>query len=177
MLAAVVAVPVAIITGVAVWMISRPQPMGENRPVPTAPLPVSATPGSQRAAVCQALVGSLPMNLLEATRRPVTAPNDRFAAAFGEPPIIVRCDTAKRSVAKEDMVYLVSGTCWATHPTGSSTTWTTVDRNTAVGVSVPNYYTSQGQYVEALAGAVRDTLTKSEEMPYGCRPEVAATAS
>ncbi|MET7419679.1 DUF3515 family protein [Dactylosporangium sp. NPDC005555] len=169
-IATAVAVPAAIATGVTMWLVSRPQPAGDSGPVPAAPLPVSfAPPAPGRAASCQALVGRLPANLLEAARRPVAGPGDRFAAAFGAPPIVVRCDAARQAVARTDLVYLVSGTCWATRPAGDSTSWTTVDRDIAVGVSVPNHYSSQGQYIEALAGAVRDTLARSEALPSGCR--------
>jgi hypothetical protein len=174
-IATAVAVPVAIGTGVTLWMVSRPQPAGESGPVPTAPLPVSfAPPAPERTAQCQALIGRLPANLLEAAHRPIAAPEDTFAAAFGAPPIIVRCDAARQAVARTDLVYLMSGTCWATQPTGNSTTWTTVDRDIAVSVSVPNHYSSQGQYIEGLASAVRDTLARSEALPFGCRTESGA---
>ena len=171
-IATAVAVPAAIATGVTVWLVSRSQPAAESGPVPTAPPPVSfPPPAPERAAQCQALIGRLPASLLEAAHRPVAAPEDRFAAAFGAPPIVVRCDAPKQALAQTDLVYLVSGTCWATQPAGNATTWTTVDRDIAVSVSVPNHYSSQGQYIEALAGAVRDTLTRSEARPYGCRAE------
>ncbi|MEV0133041.1 DUF3515 family protein [Dactylosporangium sp. NPDC050688] len=171
-IATAVAVPAAIATGVTLWLVSRPQPAGESGPVPAAPRPVSfAPPAPERASQCQALIGRLPANLLEAAHRPVAAPEDRFAAAFGAPPIVVRCDAAKRAVDRTDLVYLVSGTCWATQPAGNSTTWTTIDRDIAVSVSVPNHYSSQGQYIEGLAGAVREILARSEALPYGCRAE------
>ena len=51
-------------------------------------------------------------------------------------------------------VYPLSGVCWYAVPGKDSTTWSTLDREVTITVTVPNSYSGQGQWVIEFSGPV-----------------------
>lgn len=113
-------------------------------------VPVPVVPGVAAAALrtCERL--ELPDRLLQGQRRRPTSPVSATTAAWGNPPIVLRCGVAA-GLAKDDP-YAFDGIHWAMHDDGSSRTWTTTGLRVNASVSVPDAYTSQAELLGALAG-------------------------
>jgi hypothetical protein len=183
--AAVVAVPVALVAGlVAYRVLSRPAHPAPAATSPAAqspaaqspaaqspaPVPMPAPPLSPRdATVCRALVLShLPTMVRDRARRPVTAGADQNAA-YGDPPITLACGEPTASVPPTATVFNLSGVCWYPDQGASVTTWTTVDRETPVTVTVPNSYDAQAQWVIGFSAPVAGSIGPVSTAPSGCK--------
>ena len=128
-------------------------------PRATGPVIVPGATGTT-ATGCGALLAALPATLggtsLGATspdpvaRRPVTAPG---GAAWGDPPITLRCGVPAGAVLDEP--YVLDGVRWAVHDDGAVNRWTTLGRRTEVRVLIPDAYDAQGELLIALSPALR----------------------
>src|SRR5687768_3789675 len=98
--ATVIAVPVAVVVGLVVFAMVRPEPAVTAEPaasasapvaVPTTPVQMTAPKLSERAAaVCLAVTSQLPATVRNLPARKVSAGPEQNAA-WGEPPITVAC--------------------------------------------------------------------------------------
>jgi len=128
--------------------------------------PAPAPPGGA-VVVCRALLSRLPYELRGAPRRPVGAGPEQNAA-YGDPPLTVACGVAPARYPPTDKVYRLDATCW--HATADGTVWTTVDRETAVRVTVPRAYDPPGQWVIELSAPVTEAVPSlpAAQLPFGC---------
>ncbi len=174
-LAAAVALPVALVAGlVAFWALGGlgggpGHPAASPGPQATSAVPMAAPSLAVRpATVCRALLSQLPSALRDRPRRPVTAGFEQNAA-YGDPAITLACGAGPApSVDPTADVYPLSGVCWYAVPGPSSTTWSTLDREVTVSVTVPNGYSGQGQWVIEFSGPIVASVPSVTKVPSGC---------
>jgi hypothetical protein len=177
--ATLVALPVALaVAALSLWVFN-PAGTGPDRPpgmspppVPTGlatvPVTMSAAPLTPEAAeVCRAVVTGLPDRTAAGPQRPVTSGRDQNAA-YGEPPVILTCGVAPPSVPPTADVAGLNGVCWYADAGATATTWTTVDREVPVAVTVPGAPDGSGQFVIAFAAAIAAADPRLAAPPSGC---------
>lgn len=135
-LAALIALPVALLTGVVVFTA-----MGgfdpNSRVHSGEPVSVTAPPSIAGAdAACATLMKNLPKTLAGQDARVVTGAPANRAAAWGAPPIILRCGVEKPAVVVGDLPG-IEGIFWYSRPVDSNVVWTTTDLTVNVEVTVP----------------------------------------
>jgi Protein of unknown function (DUF3515) len=171
--AALVAVPVALVAGLIAYRVlsaSGKSPSAGASPSAqsTAPVSMAAPPLSVTDSdACALLVSHLPDKVRDRPRRPVTSGSEQNAA-YGDPAITLACGAPVASVDPTAKVYNLSGVCWYPRPGSSATTWTTVDRNVPVAVTIPDSYDAQLQWVVVFSAPVAGTLPATPTFPSGC---------
>ncbi len=115
--------------------------------------PYEPVPGT--AQVCAALLEVLPDTVLDAERREVE-PGDVPAAAWGSPPIVLRCGVP--SPPPGDALMEVNGVAWLPTPGAGGSFLTTTGRVAYVEVAVPEAYDPPANAVVDLAAAVEATV-------------------
>jgi hypothetical protein len=144
-IATIVAVPVAILTGVGAYLFLKPAP-----PAPAqTPVTLSASVKTQ----CPALEGKLPAQI----------------GPEPGPPIMVTCGGPMPTFPPTDFVYGIEGVCW--HPDSTGKVWTTVDRGTPVSVTLPQELAGSGsaRWVTPLSKPIGLTLPLHSTVPFGCK--------
>jgi hypothetical protein len=106
-------------------------------------------------AVCAQVTRSLPREVAAGVGRRVLRPDDATVAAWGDPPVVLRCGVPAGS--PRDDPYEFDGVRWALHDTGASRTWTTLGRAVNVEVVVPDAYDGQAELLGGLATALAAT--------------------
>ncbi|NUT34643.1 MAG: DUF3515 domain-containing protein [Hamadaea sp.] len=170
LLATVIAVPVALMTGVLVFLLGMPgdQPPAEPNVAATGPVTVTAASLGERAeVVCRALVAKLPEKVRDARRRPVSAGPEQNAA-YGDPAVVLTCGVPTPSFPATDDVWGLNGVCWHATRAAESTTWTTVDREVPVQVTVPGPADGSSQWVIGFANAIASAVPSAKTVPSGC---------
>ncbi|MCP2324983.1 hypothetical protein HDA40_003490 [Hamadaea flava] len=178
LLAALVAVPAALLTGAVVFAMGMPGNTSEQ-PNATATGPVTVADrqlGERATVVCRALVAKLPDRVRTAARRPVTAGSEQNAA-YGDPALVVSCGVPAPSFPSTDDVWLLNGVCWHATENSGSTVWQTVDREIPVQVSVPGAKDGSSQWVIGLTTAIGSTVPSASTTPSGCTTVAVPTAS
>lgn len=90
--------------------------------------------------VCAALVAELPDTLLDAERADIT-PESEVMAAWGDPPIGLRCGVPRPSALTQDaLLEEVDGVAWLPQPQDEPTLFTAVGHTAYVELSVPPSY-------------------------------------
>jgi len=180
-LALVVALPVAVLAGLAsLWAFGafdRPGAPGGSGPSAsphvgaTSAVEVPAGPLSDRAAaVCRAVLAKLPSGVRDAPRRPVSDGPEQNAA-YGDPPLTLACGAQPAAAAPDAEVALLSGVCWhALRASADTTVWTTLDREVPVRITVPDAYESPGQWVILFSGPLAAADPPLKSPPRGCLP-------
>lgn len=172
--ATVIAVPVAL--AVAFFALSSlPSATPTAAPASAAPQPVSTVPVEMPApalaedaqTACRALTSQLPLTLRDLPQRPVSAGPEQNAA-YGDPAITVACGGDQPTFLATDLVYPLNDVCWHATETADGTTWTTVDRQIPVSVTIPQSYDSPGQWATEFSATVLSTLFAKSEVPTGC---------
>ncbi|MBB5872189.1 hypothetical protein F4553_005623 [Allocatelliglobosispora scoriae] len=171
LLASIVAVPVAVVTGAIVFQQLQPADAGAQAPAPQATGPVTvaaATLTERQATVCRALTARLPEKLGQAVRRPVTAGHEQNAA-YGDPASVLECGVAKPQIGMTDFLVSMNGVCWHSVTGSGKTIWTTIDREVPVRVTVPGPMEGAAQQVVPFATTIATTVpSTSEKLPSGC---------
>jgi hypothetical protein len=135
---------------------------------PTGPVSMDAPALDEpTATVCRAVVAKLPDTVLDAARRPVTAGSEQNAA-YGEPPITLACGMPAASYAATDQLYTLSGVCWFGRVDSDVATWTTVDRQVPIVVTVRGGADGSAQKVTPLSAAIADSDPTLDDLPFGC---------
>jgi Protein of unknown function (DUF3515) len=187
--AAAVAVPIAVLVGVLIFtqVIRRAEPAAQPAPAATAAAAVPATPvqiaapklSARAATVCLAVTSQLPATVRNLPARKVSAGPEQNAA-YGEPPITVQCGIAQPAMcatlnATGDCVPLdtellnMNNVCWYARQSGPATAFTTMDRETAVRVTVPSGYQQAAQWANEFSDIVVETdKSRTEGVPSGC---------
>src|SRR4051794_2076576 len=167
-LATLVALPIALVVGILVYLGLRPtdtphQPTAASpapgAPQNTAPVAVPASPLAGRPTlVCRALLARLPERLGDLGRRPVTAGAEQNAA-YGDPPVALTCGVPGPSAAPDAQFLRLSGVCWYAVPGAQDTVWSLQAREVPLRVSVPARY--EGQLLVGLSDAIVSSIAES----------------
>ncbi len=172
-IAALVAVPVAVLAGIAAYRLTAggpdaPSPAASGSAAPqrtgTVTVPTRSLPARQ-ATVCRALLAKLPQRLRDRDRRPVSGDPEQNAA-WGDPAVVLTCGVPQPEVPADAQVWLLNGVCWLNH---DSTAWTTVDREVPVTVTVPKAYGPGGQWVIDFSDPLAAAVPERPDQPAGCR--------
>jgi len=168
--ATLVALPVAVLTGLTVAAVttdtSRPDrgrastAAAPSRPPATGPVtvpPATAPVGPTRGS-CARLIGALPTDLDGRKARPVTS-GAGTAAAWGDPPVILRCGVPPVTVPPGTQLLQVNGVSWFARAVGTTAViFTTVDRVVTVEVTVPAAVVNPAEPIATLSGQIGATL-------------------
>jgi hypothetical protein len=187
--ATVIAVPVAVLVGVIIFLqVIRQQekPEAAATPAPTAVAAVPATPvtvaapklSARAAEVCLAVVSQLPTRLRNLAARKVSAGPEQNAA-WGDPPITVACGVAQPQmcvdlgqtgcVPLDTELLNMNRVCWYAQPGDQANVFTTMDREQAVQVTVPATYQQAAQWANEFSDVVVETdASKTKGVPSGC---------
>ena len=115
-------------------------------------------PQPAAAPVCRRLVEALPDVVAGQQARSV-APSDALAAAWGDPPVVLRCGVGRpperTRAARCDVINRVG---WFARRTDDGYLFTTIGRVAVVEVSVPDEYAPAGNALVDLARAIRTTV-------------------
>ncbi|MEU7619605.1 DUF3515 domain-containing protein [Micromonospora rifamycinica] len=176
-LATLVAVPVTVaVAGFTFARLSPEPPAAAPSPSPTSLRPQSGAPVEMAApvlaerpgVVCRALVSQLPATVRELAQRPVTAGAEQNAA-YGDPALTVACGGPEPTVEATADVWTVNRVCWYAAERPDATVLTTLDRETAVTVTVPRAYEGPLQWLTPLSDAVVASVPSGGDSPAGCR--------
>ncbi|MEQ7124783.1 DUF3515 domain-containing protein [Actinopolymorpha sp. B11F2] len=119
--------------------------------------PVTVEPPQPRGAVkaaCRALVEDLPTSVGGGESRPVDPP-EALAAAWGDPPITLRCGVARpEALTPTSECFEINGVGWYAEKATRGTIFTTVGRATYVEVAVPEAYDPAADSLVDLASSV-----------------------
>ena len=126
---------------------ASPQP-GQSA-VPVVPV-AGLSPAALRA--CAAVTAALPREVTAGAGRRSTSPADPTVAAWGDPPVVLRCGVPAGS--PRDDPYVFDGVRWAMHDSGATRTWTTLGRRVGVEVVIPDAYDGQAELLGGLATAL-----------------------
>ena len=123
-----------------------------------ADVPVPAVTGvsGKTLLACRRLKLDLPKQIARAVSQRRTTPVSDTTAAWGTPPITLRCGVPAGSDL--DDPYVFNDVRWALHDSGGSRQWTTLGRTVNVVVEVPDAYSSQAELIGGLAAAVKADL-------------------
>jgi len=126
-----------------------------------APVRVSPpSPTGPSRAACEALLADLPATVEGAAARQVV-PSDALAAAWGDPPIVLRCGVSRPRALKPTSPCLeVSGVGWFAERAERGTIFTTIGRATYVEVAVPSAYEPPVNPLVDLAAAIKQNIAE-----------------
>ncbi|MFI5844901.1 DUF3515 family protein [Catenuloplanes sp. NPDC051500] len=138
------------------------------QPASTVPVEVAApTLAEEARTACRALTSQLPLTVRDLAQRPVSAGPEQNAA-YGDPAITVACGGEQPSFLATDLVYPLNQVCWHATEEADGTTWTTVDRQIPVSITIPKSYDSPGQWAAEFSATVLSTLFARPDVPTGC---------
>lgn len=116
-----------------------------------------AVPSPPVAAVCAALQKALPDTLAGQPRRDTT-PTSSLTAAWGDPPIVLRCGgPAPPGLTPTSQVTNVNGVDWFPEPLTAGYRFTTTGRTAYVELVVPTRYAAQAGGLTQIAPAILAT--------------------
>jgi len=187
--ATVIAVPVALAVGLLIFTKVVPD-TGDAAPSPsvTQPAVLPATPvpmaapklAARPAAVCLAVTSQLPATVRDLAARKVSAGPEQNAA-WGEPALTVACgvaqpktcasldETGSGCVPLDTELMTMNGVCWYADDQPDATTFTTMDREVPVRVTVPKQYTQPAQWANEFSDVVvRTDKSLTAGVPTGC---------
>jgi hypothetical protein len=123
-------------------------------PTATAALVVSS---------CRALLSSVPDELDKGVRRRAVTGDPTRTAAWGEPPITLRCGVARATSGIGPVT--IDGLSFLTQASNGVTTWTTTDRAVNVSIDVPKTYQEQVYQVNPLVAPLLKALPAAAPAP------------
>ncbi|MGH4020669.1 MAG: DUF3515 domain-containing protein [Pseudonocardiaceae bacterium] len=163
LLGTTIAIPAVLVVGVvlaaAVIRGQAPGPLV----LPPAPAPQAGSPD------CRALLSALPERIDagaagELRRRPIREPAPPGAAAWGQPPTVLRCGLGRPAeLTASSRLLAVSGVQFLEIPGPGATRWVVVDRPVYVAVTLPDGVGSAP--LQQVATAVRGTLPRTDVAP------------
>ncbi len=118
--------------------------------------PFEAEPNT--AEPCAALVAALPDTLLGADRATLQ-PESEVMAAWGDPPIGLRCGVPRPSGLEMDSVLMEVGeVAWLPQPEDAPTVFTAVQREAYVELSVPTSYGAPAAALSEVSELIAEHL-------------------
>jgi hypothetical protein len=122
-----------------------------SRPVEVA----VPTPSAGAAAVCNDVMAALPGTVLDQPTADRT-PESPFTAAWGSPPIVLRCGvTTPSGLQPTSQLATVNSVDWLPERSGDGYRFTTVGRTANVELVVPGAYAPEADALVDLAATVR----------------------
>lgn len=119
-------------------------------------VPEPSPSGSAVASACSQLIDGLPSSVLNAVRRKIEPPSDA-TAAWGDPPITLRCGVAKPdSLTPTSTLVTVNGVDWLPEQRSAGYVFTTTGRVAYVEVAVPNEYAPETEVLTELAKSISE---------------------
>lgn len=117
--------------------------------------------GPQALRTCRDLHRALPDRLDGLRRRP-TEPQSQLLAAWGSPPVALRCGVAEPSgLRPTSRLVTVEGVDWLPEPSSAPTRFTTVGRAVHVQVILGNEDRPAAAVLVELAGPITETVPES----------------
>jgi hypothetical protein len=187
--ATVIAVPVALIVGAVAFSAIQPEKSDKTETAAAAPVPSTPVQADEReldektAQACLAVTSQLPARIRDLPARPVTAGHEQNAA-YGEPAITLNCgvpapvmcntltDKTPGCVPMDTELLIMNRVCWYPKAGADAATITTMDREIAVQVTVPNNtYENPAQWANEFSDTIVKTVKSkpAAEMPSGCQ--------
>lgn len=123
---------------------------GCGRSVAVEPLAID---DASTAAACGALIADLPQQL-SAGRAWTVEPDPRSTAAWGSPPVVLRCGDDVPTPAATDQLLVVDGVTWLVRTLTGGEEFTTVGLAPGVMVIVPSQYTPTAAVLTELGPSV-----------------------
>lgn len=127
-----------------------------------APPPqTTSTTARGMQATCRRLLRQLP-NTLDGAARNTAATRGKFIAAWGTPPILLRCGVSRpKQLAPYSTAQLIGSgddlsVNWLPVAEGGATVWTSVDRSVYIALSVPSSYATPP--INTLSNVIARTL-------------------
>ena len=112
------------------------------------------------AAACDAWADALPSTLVDQVVRE-THPDSPLVAAYGDPPIVLRCGVARpEALEPTSQLVSVNGVDWFPEPLSNGYLFTTVGRVADVEVAVPADYAPEAGPLVELSDVVTSTLPR-----------------
>lgn len=119
------------------------------------------SPGPQAVHTCRDLHRMLPDRLDDMRRRP-TEPQSQLLAAWGSPPVALRCGVAEPSgLRPTSRLVTVEGVDWLPEPSAAPTRFTTVGRAVHVQVILGSEDRPAAAVLVELAGPIAETVPES----------------
>jgi len=168
-MATVVAVPVAVVAGIAVFNAIAPEADVDSAQEDLSPVSVTVPELSEDAAVvCLALTATAPDAAGGLHARPVEGGAGAAEAvmAYGDPATVATCGVEPVAVEDTALVYKLNGVCWYSDEAGVE--WTTLDRQVPVGVSVPESAEQPVDVLNDLSTVIAAKVPAAAEAPTGC---------
>ncbi|MBA3490133.1 MAG: DUF3515 family protein [Longispora sp.] len=170
-LATLIAVPMALIVGIAaVWFLTSASATSTS-PAP-ALASASAAPPSPPPAVdltaCHRMTDALPGAIRGLAKDPASAPGTASygTSTPGVPAVTVSCGGAATTFPPMGMLWALGGVCWYGEQHPGSVTFSTVDRVTPVRVNIPVAY--EGQVIAEFSSTLA-TQPARTDIPVACR--------
>lgn len=114
--------------------------------------------------VCSEFVAELPDTLMEAERA-VVQPESEIMAAWGDPPISLRCGVPRPNDLQPDsMLEEVNGVAWLPQPEDDPTMFTAVGHEAYVELQVPSGYGSPAAALTTVSDLISEHI---EPLPDG----------
>ncbi len=130
---------------------------GCSRPV-AVPEPDPAPPGPIDDA-CRAFTDALPPELTTVGRRRDTSPRSPLTAAYGDPPVAIRCGVAPpAALAPTSLLVTVDGIDWFPEELTAGWLMTTVGRLAAIEITVPREHQPAPSVAAELGPAIHATV-------------------
>lgn len=119
-------------------------------------------PSARADAACQRLARQLPQRVAGEELRE-TDPASRLSAAWGDPPLTMRCGVAKpREYTKTAQLFAVNGVAWLPTPQDAElpTTYYVVEREAYIRLEVPADHQPAADALVDLGKAVKKAVPK-----------------
>lgn len=108
--------------------------------------------------MCDDLARELPKRV-EGQDRRTTTPVSAATAAWGDPPMVLRCGVPTPTTFTATASLLdVAGVSWFAEPLSAGVRFTTIGRVANVEFTVPDAYSPEAYPLIDLAGAITDTV-------------------
>ncbi len=110
------------------------------------------------AQTCAGLTAALPTQIAAGRQWPVEPPSD-LVAAWGAPPVVLRCGVPPPSgLQPTSPLVAVDQVTWFVESLTAGTRFTTVAREVRVEVSVPEQYQPAADVIAELSGTIADNV-------------------
>ncbi|MGH3454553.1 MAG: DUF3515 family protein [Nocardioidaceae bacterium] len=110
-----------------------------------------------RARLCTSLEGALPSEVADMWQRDVTT--EGVAAAWGAPPIVLRCGvTDAEGLGPAVRCDVMNGVGWYSEDIGDGYRFTTIGRATPVELTVPDEYAPEADAAVDVAAAINQAI-------------------